>query len=105
MGFRADSLLAIRIENNDVRVGPNRDRPFPRKYSKDLGSRSGSEFDKSIQANPFLNDAAVVDEAHPMLNAWAAIRNFAEVVTAEFFLLLEAERAMVGGYDLKIIST
>ena len=36
-----------------------------------------------------------------MFDAGAAVGNFGEVVLAEFFLFLEAERAVIGGDDLQ----
>src|SRR5437763_13585595 len=38
-----------------------------------------------------------------MLDARSAIRDFREVVSAELFLLFEAERTMIGGDDLQVI--
>src|SRR6059058_4792112 len=49
----------------------------------------------------FAMDTASVNEAQAVLDAGTAVGNFGEVVLAEFFLFLEAERAMVGGNDLQ----
>src|ERR1700733_11216751 len=39
-----------------------------------------------------------------MLNAWPSIRNLGEVIASQFLLLFEAERAMVGGNNLQVVS-
>ena len=104
MGFRADRLLTVRIEDHDVGIGADRDRAFSRKHSKDLGSSRGCQFDESIQADSILNDTSIVDEAHAVLNTGTAVRNFAEVVAPKFLLFLEAERAVIRRDHLKIVS-
>ena len=48
-------------------------------------------------------DSAGVDEAEPVLNARAAVRDFREVVFAHFLLLLEAKRAVIGGNHLQSV--
>src|SRR5262249_21303216 len=43
------------------------------------------------------------NEADAMLDAGAAVGNLGEVVPAQLFLFFEAERAVIGGYDLQVI--
>src|SRR5215475_5968357 len=47
--------------------------------------------------------AGVVEQVHPVLNAGYPVGDLREVAPAEFLLLLEAERAVVGRHDRKII--
>jgi hypothetical protein len=49
-----------------------------------------------------LDDAAVVDEAHAVLDAGRAVGDLGEGVLAELLLVLEAERAVVGGDRLEV---
>ena len=51
------------------------------------------------------SDAAVVDQAHPVLDAGAAIRNLAEVIATELLLFLETERTMIGRDHLQVIAS
>jgi hypothetical protein len=51
-----------------------------------------------------LNDTAIVDQAHTIFDTRTAIRNFAEVIAAEFLLFLEAERTVIGRDHLKVIA-
>src|SRR5215510_6980942 len=104
MRFCADRLLTIGIEDNDVGIGADGNGSLSWKHSKNLGSGSGRQLDKPIKRDSILNDATIVDEAHPMLNTRTAVRNFAEVIAPEFFLLLEAEGAMIRRDHLKIVS-
>src|SRR5690242_18660857 len=51
----------------------------------------------------FAVHAASIDEAQAVLDAGAAIGNLGEVILTKFFLLLEAEGAVVGGNNLQRI--
>src|SRR5262245_24051664 len=101
----ADRLFTVRIEDHNIGIGSYGYCAFLRKESKDLGSSGGSKLDESIQADTFLNHTAIVNQAHPVLDAGTTIRNLAEVIPAQFFLFLEAERTVVGGNHLKVIAT
>src|SRR5262249_14419421 len=70
----------------------------------DLRRRRRCQFDEAVQADSLPGNATVIDQAHAILDAGPAIGNLAEVVAAEFLLLLEAERTVVGRNDLKIVS-
>ena len=65
--------------------------------------RGRDKFDEAVGGEALSVDAAGVDEAQAVLDARAAVGNFREVVLAQFFLFLEAKRAMVGGDDLQRI--
>src|SRR5439155_18997694 len=101
---RADRLLAVRIEDHNVGIGPDSNGALPGKEAEDFRSSGRCQFDKAVGSDSILDDAAIVDEAHAVFDAGAAIRNLAEVVTSEFFLFLEAERAVVRGDYLQVIS-
>src|SRR5207237_1279341 len=104
MRLRADRLLAVRIEDHNVGIGPDSNGALPGKEAEDFRSSGRCQFDKAVWSDSILDDAAIVDEAHAVFDAGAAIRNLAEVVTSEFFLFLEAERAVVRGDYLQVIS-
>ena len=105
MGLRADGLLPVGIEDHNVRIRPNGNRSLFREQAEDFRCGRGRQFDKPVQADSFLDHAAIVDQAHAMLHAGTAIRNLAEVVAPEFFLFFKAKRTMVRGYDLEVVSS
>src|SRR6185369_13057924 len=105
MRFGADRLLLVGIEDNDIRIRDDRDRPLLWKKAEDLRRRCRGQLNKPVQADSFLNDTAIVNEAHAVLDARSPIGDLAEIVAAEFFLLLEAERAVVGRDHLKVITS
>ena len=45
----------------------------------------------------------MVDEVHPVLDTGKSVRDLGEVASAEFFLLGEAEWAVVGGHDRQVV--
>ena len=100
MRFDADCFAMIRIEDHDVGVGADSDRAFAREEAEKFCGRCGDDFDEAIGREAFAVNAASVDQAEAMLDAGAAVGNFCEVVDAEFFLIFETERAVVGGDDL-----
>ena len=95
MSLNRECLFFISIEDDDVRVRADGDRPFLRKQSEHLRGRGGGQLDKAIQRDAVLNDA-VIDERDAMFDAGCAVRNLCEIVFAQFFLLLHAKWAMVG---------
>ena len=97
----ADDFAMIGIEDDDVGVGADGDGAFAREEAEEFCGRCGDDFDEAIGREAFAVDAAGVDEAEAVFDAGAAVGNFCEVVDAELFLIFEAERAMVGGDDLK----
>ena len=44
-----------------------------------------------------------INEAQPMLDTWATVGDFNEVISTEFFLFFEAEKAMIDRNDLQMI--
>ncbi len=99
--LRADDFFVVGIEDHQVRVGADGDRAFARIQAEEFCGAVETSCDKAIRGKMLAVDAAGVDQAQAMLDARAAVGNFGEVVLAQFFLLLEAERAMVGGDDLQ----
>src|SRR5947209_2880678 len=57
----------------------------------------------AVERDAVLDDAAVVDERHAVLDSGRAVRNLREVVAAQLLLLLHAERAVVCRDDLQVI--
>src|SRR5262245_39272840 len=104
MSLRADRLLPIGIKNHDVGVRTDSDRAFSWKQSEDLCRCGRRQLDETIQRNSFLNDTAVVDETHSILDTGSAIRDLAEVVSAKFLLFLETKWTVIGRDDLKIVA-
>src|SRR5262245_50461652 len=96
MRLRADGVLAVGIEDHDVSVGADGNRSFLRKQPEQFCGGRRCKLDETVNADSLLNDSAVVDQAHPMLDTGPSIRDLAEVAAPEFLLFLEAEWAMVG---------
>ncbi len=48
-------------------------------------------------------DDALVQQVHPVLDARHPVRDLGEVAAAQFLLVLEAERAVVGGDDRQVV--
>src|SRR6516164_321046 len=105
MRRRADRLLPIGIKNDNIGVGTHGNRAFARKQTEDLSRSCRCQFDKTIQADPSLSNASVEDKAQPILHTRAAVRNFREIIAAEFLLFFEAERTMVSGNHLQVINS
>src|SRR5262245_21223865 len=100
----ADSLLALRVENNEVRVRPDSDRSFFRKQPEDLRGCGRCQFDETIQADSSRSDSVVLDQTHPILHSRPAVGNLAEITQSQLFLLFETERAMIGRDDLQVVA-
>src|SRR5215831_16299287 len=96
VGTGRNSGLFIRIEQHNVGIRTNSDSSLAREQAEDFGSGRRRQFYKSIQPDPPTRYPAVVNETHPVLNSRSAVRDLSEVIAAQFFLFLEAERAMVG---------
>src|SRR5262245_53944911 len=101
--LRRQGERAVGIENDDVGVGAWRDRALLREQAEDLRRRRGRQLDEAVQRDAPFAHAAVVDQAHACLDAGRAVRDLREIVAAELFLLLHAERAVIGGDALQIV--
>ena len=80
MGFGADGVFAIGIEDHEIGVAADGDGAFARIEAEEFCRRGGDQFDEAVHAEAALGDAAGVDQAHAVLDAGAAVGNFGEVV-------------------------
>src|SRR5437870_2274294 len=86
MRFRTDEFFVVGIEEHEVGVRAHGDSALARVEAKQFCGRGGDELDKAIRREVLAVDAAGVDQAEAVLDAWSAVRNFREVVLAEFLL-------------------
>ena len=84
------------VEDDEVGVGADRDRPLPRVEAEQLRRVRREQLDHPVQPDPPLADAEVVDHVQPVLEPRPAVRNLREVVAAERLLLAPGEGAVVG---------
>src|SRR5262245_22398167 len=96
MALCGDSHFCVGIEDHNVGVGANCDGPFARKQAEQLCRRSRCELNEAVQTDSSTGYAPVVDQAHTMLDSRSAVWDLREVVASQLFLLLEAERAVIG---------
>src|SRR5204863_1239261 len=104
VSFGADGVFAVGIEDNQVGVAADGDRSFSWIQAEELGGSGGNQLDKPVQAETAVGDSAGINQAHPVLDAWAAIGNLREVVLPQFFLLFETKWTVIGGDDLQVIA-
>src|SRR5689334_13799811 len=79
MCFGADGVFPTGVENDDIGIGAYGDCPFLRKEAENLRRRRRGQFNEAVEADSLLGNAAIIDEAHPILDAGPAVRNLAEV--------------------------
>jgi hypothetical protein len=82
VGFGADDFLLVGIEDDDVGVGAYREGAFAGEEAEKFRRRGGNHFYEAIRRETLTVDAAGVDQAQAMLDAWAAVGDFGEVVFA-----------------------
>src|SRR5256886_5950538 len=104
MRFGADDFFLMGVKEDKVGVGADGDGAFARVEAEKFCWRGGDKLNKTIRRKMLAMDAAGVDQAEAMLNARPAVGNFCEIVPAEFLLLFEAERTMIGRDDLQCVS-
>src|ERR1700683_3727991 len=104
MCFCADCVLALRVEDYQVSVSSDRDRPFPRIKAKQLRRSCGHEFHETVRAESSSGHAAGIDQAHAMLHAGTAIRDLRKIIESHFLLLLETKGAVVGRDHLQMVT-
>src|ERR1700678_4398184 len=104
MRLGADRVLAVGVKDHQISVTAYCDRALARVESEELRGSRGNQFYKSIDAEAASGDAAGINQTHPVLHSRAAVGNFCEVANPHFFLLLEAERAVVGRNYLQVIA-
>src|SRR5215510_2056835 len=103
MCLGADGVLAVGIEDDEIGVTAHGNCALTRVKSEKLGGSGRNQLDEAIHAEASLCYAARIHQAHAMLDSRTTVGNLGEVSDAEFLLLLEAERAVVGRDDLQVI--
>src|SRR5260370_2252134 len=103
MRFRADGVLAVGIEDDEISITSDRDGSFARIETENPGWSCGDKLHEAVHAKAAFADRAGLHEAHAVLDARSAVGDFGEIVFAHFLLLLETERTMVGGNNLQMV--
>ena len=104
VGRRRDRPLAGRVVDDEVGVRADRDRALAAGTSRT--SCAGAVEMISTQRSrrdPAADDAAVVEQVDPVLDAGQAVGDLAEVAPAELLLAVEVERAVVGRDELEVV--
>src|SRR5262245_23273355 len=104
MGRRADRLFTGRVEYHYIGVRADGDRSFLREQAENLGGGGRGQFDEAVEADAPLGHAVVIDQAHSVLDAGAAVRNLAEIAAPQFILFLVAVRDVVVLMYLLVVS-
>src|SRR5262245_43531624 len=87
--LRRDRVLAARVVDDEVGVRTDRDRTLSRIHPEQLRRRGGGDLDPALLRDPSSDDAAVVEQVHPVLDAGQAVRDLPEVALPEVFLAVE----------------
>ena len=95
--------VAVRVVDDEVGVRADRDRALPRVHPEQLRRRRRDDLDPALLRDPAADDAAVVEQVDPVLDAGQAVRDLPEVAPAELLLAVEVERAVVGRDDLEVV--
>lgn len=82
VGFCADDLLFIGVENYEVGVRAYGDGSFAGIEAEKFCGGGGNELDETVGRETLAVDAAGVDEAEAVFDARAAVGDFREVVLA-----------------------
>ena len=90
-----DRLLLLRVADDDVGVGADRDRALPRIDVEDLRDVGRGDGDELVHGQPAGLDALGPQDRQPVLEPAGAVRDLAEVADAHP-LLLGGEGAVVG---------
>src|SRR6202050_4397199 len=96
MRRRADHLLGIRIEHDEIGIRAHGDRALARIESEKLRRSGGDKLHETVRRKPSAVHAARINQAQTVLDARAAVGDFREVVFAKLLLFLHAERAVIG---------
>src|SRR5258706_668449 len=103
MSFRADGVLALGIEQDQVSIAAHRDCSLARIESEKLRGRRRNQLHETVDAEASLSNAARIDQAHAMLNSGTTIRNFGEIILPQLLLFFETKRAMISRDNLQVI--
>ena len=82
---------------------PRRDCALPGVHPEQLGRRRRDDLDPALAGDLPADDAAVVEQVDPVLDAGQAVGDLPEVALAEVLLAFEVERAMVGRDQLEVV--
>src|SRR5258706_733880 len=102
VGLGADRALSVGVEDDDVGVGADGDRAFPREHAEHLGACGGTEIDPFVQTEAALDDGAVVHHGQAVFDPGPPVWDLGEIAAAEFFLAFEVEGAVVGADFLEV---
>ena len=94
---------AGRVVDDEVRVRADGDRALARVHPEQLRRRRRDDLDPALRRDPAADDAAVVEQVDPILDAGQAVGDLAEVAPAELLLAVEVERAVVGRDHLQVV--
>ena len=100
MRFGADHVFGARIPNNNVCVAARRERSFFWIHTENARGRGRNDFYETIQRKFTFVHTVMMKKLQAIFDSRAAVRDFCEVIFAETFLVLETERAVVGGNHL-----
>src|SRR5687767_5895910 len=75
VGLGAADLFLVRVEDHDVGVAADGDCALLREHAEHLGAGSRGDVDPLVQAEPALDDGAVVDHGKTVLNTRPPIWN------------------------------
>ena len=92
----ADLGLGVGIPHDDVGVATGGDDALLRIHAEHTGRGGAAGLDPALERE-FAGDHALIDEFHTVLHTADAVGDLGEVTQTEFFLILEAERTVIGG--------
>src|SRR5581483_10230565 len=80
VGRRGDRLPPLGVEDDEVGVGADGDRPLARVQAEQLRRLRGEEVDHAVEGDASFADAEVVDHLEAILEPGPAVRDLREVV-------------------------
>src|SRR5271170_6387659 len=104
MSLYTDGVLAVRIEDHQVRIADDGDRALARIQTKKLRGSGRNQLYKAVHAESPPGNAARIDQAQAVLNSGTAIRNLCEIIASQLFLLSETEGTVIGRHHLQMIA-
>ena len=92
-----------RVVDHEVRVGADGNDPLAAGQPEHPCRRRRADLHPALLADAARDDAAVVHQVHPVLDARQPVGDLAEVALAQLLLVVEVERAVVGRDDLEVV--
>ena len=102
--LETDLGLLVRIPHHHVGVGARRNDALLRVHAEHARRRRAASFYPTLERE-LAFDYALVQQLHAVLDSADAVRDRGEVAEAEFFLVLHAERAVIGADDRQLVHT